>query len=560
MTNLNKSYQYIKHFRKLQIMCIRNSILLFFLCQTVIIFGQNKLILEKMSAEINSAMYDEISPIVSYNGQTIYFTRVGHPDFDKTLEVEGKNLFLSLSPKQYDNYLAKIYSSISGQTVRNATSSAYNQDVWIASLENNEFQSLTHPGPPLNNALPNSICALTPEDDSFILINQFLPGGGMKEGFSKIKKQGDNWLFPKPVQIENYYTNGRNVNVTMSPDGEVLIMSLEREKGNGRNDLYVSFKNGVGGWTEPMNLGKKINSKFSEDTPTISEDKKTIYFSSNRTNAMGGRDIYRSRRNSENWADWTIPRRFIAPINSNRDDSQPFFNDRTGYLYFTSNREGSSDIYRVKVATPKKEEVIVKGKIINANTKQAITAKLFYGPTDLEHYLRFFNSKDGTFEFRMPQGETYKITAELRDFIATQEVLTVNKGKYQPTQHIVIEMTPISENTEIKLDPIYFQQTESIILESSYPTLDYLTTLLEENQKIHIKIEGHTENIGEADDLFALSEARAFAIKRYLMDKGIDSARLATKGFGGSRPAKQTINTVAQEKNRRVEIRITKVD
>ncbi len=540
-------------------MCIRTSILLFFWCQTVMVFGQYKLILEKLPAEINSATYDEIAPIVSYDGQTIYFTRVGHPDFDKTLEVEGKNLFLSLSAKQYDNYLAKIYSRISGQVVRNATSSAYNQDVWIASFKNNEFQSLTHPGPPLNNALPNSICALTPDDNSFLVINQFLPGGGMDEGFSIIKKQGNEWMFPEPLQIENYYTKGSNVNITMSPDGEVLIISLEREKGYGRNDLYVSFKNGVGGWTEPMNLGTNINSKFSEDTPTISEDKKTIYFSSNRTNAMGGRDIYRSRRNSDNWTDWTVPRRFIAPINSNRDDSQPFFNDRTGYLYFTSNRAGSSDIYRVKVATPKKEEVIVKGKIINAHTKQAIAAKMFYGPTELGHYLRFFNSKDGSFEFRMAQGETYKITAELKDFIASKKLLSVKKGKYQPTQHIVIEMTPISENVEIKLDPIYFRQTESVLLETSYPSLDYLTNLLKENKKIHIKIEGHTENIGEAKDLFALSEARAFAIKRYLMDKGIDSARLATKGFGGTRPAKQTINALAQEKNRRVEIHITKV-
>jgi len=541
-------------------MCIRNSILLFFLCQTFLVYGQYKLTLEKLPEEINSSLYDEIAPIVSFDGQTIYFTRVGHPDFDKTLEVEGKNLFLSLSSFQYDNYLAKIYSRISGRLVRNATRSAYNQDVWIASLENNEYQSLTHPGPPLNNALPNSICALTPDDDSFLLLNQFLPGGGMDQGFSIIKKQGDEWLFPEPVQIENYYTKGSNVNVTMSPDGEVLIMSLDRAGGHGRNDLYVSFKNGVGGWTEPMNLGTNINSKFSEDTPTISEDKKTIYFSSNHTNAMGGRDIFRSKRNSENWADWTIPRRFIAPINSNRDDSQPFFNDRTGYLYFTSNRAGSSDIYRVKVASPKKEEVLVQGKIVNANTNQPIAAKLLYGPTDIGHYLRYFKSKDGKFEFRIPQGESYKMTAELKDFIATKKVVTTIKGKYQPTQQVIIEMTPIVENIEISIDPIYFKQTESVILDSSYPALDYLTTLLKENQKIHIRIEGHTENIGDPKDLLDLSEARAFAVKRYLLDKGIDSARIATKGFGWTRPAKRTVNKLEQQKNRRVEIRITKVD
>jgi len=515
--------------------------------------------LEKLPAEINSSLYDEIAPIVSYDGQTIYFTRVGHPDFDKTLEVEGENLFLSLSSFQYDNYLAKIYSSISGRQIRNATRSAYNQDVWIASFEQNEFKSLTHPGPPLNNALPNSICAITPEEGSFLLLNQFLKGGGMDQGFSIIKKQGDNWLFPEPVQIENYYTNGSNVNITMSPDGEVLIMSLKRAEGYGRNDLYVSFKNAVGGWTEPMNLGTNLNSTFSEDTPTISEDKKTIYFSSNRTNAMGGRDIFRSKRNSDNWTDWTVPRRFIAPINSNKDDSQPYFNDHTGYLYFTSNREGSSDIYRVKVASPKKEEVLVKGKIINANTKEPMSAKLLYGPSDLGHYQRFIKSKDGDFEFRIPKGKTFKVTANLTDFIATKKVVTTTKGKFNPTQTVVIEMTPIKENIEIKIDPIYFKQTESVILATSYPSLDYLTNLLKENPKIHIRIDGHTEKTGDPKDLMDLSDARAFAVKRYLMDKGIDSTRLATKGFGGTRPAKRTLDKLEQQKNRRVEIRITKV-
>ena len=526
----------------------------------MLVFGQYKLTLEKLNAEINSALYDEIAPIVSYDGQTIYFTRVGHPDFDKTLVVEGKNLFLSLSSFQYDNYLAKIYSSISGRQIRNATRSAYNQDVWIANFEENEFKSLTHPGPPLNNALPNSICAITPEEGSFLLLNQFLKGGGMDQGFSIIKKQGDNWLFPEPVQIENYYTTGNNVNITMSPDGEVLIMSLKRAEGYGRNDLYVSFKNAVGGWTEPMNLGTNLNSTFSEDTPTISEDKKTIYFSSNRTNAMGGRDIFRSKRNSDSWTDWTVPRRFIAPINSNKDDSQPYFNDRTGYLYFTSNREGSSDIYRVQVAGPKKEEVFVQGKIINADTKEPMSAKLLYGPTDLGHYLRFIKSKDGDFEFRIPKGKTFKVTAELTDFIATKKVVTTTKGKYYPTQKVLIEMTPIKENTEIKIDPIYFKQTESVILATSYSALDYLTNLLKENPKIHIRIDGHTEKTGDPKDLMDLSEARAFAVKRYLMDKGINSTRLSTKGFGGTRPAKRTLDKLEQQKNRRVEILITKIE
>ena len=323
-------------------------------------------------------------------------------------------------------------------------------------LKKNEFQQLTHPGPPLNNALPNSICALTPEENSFVVLNQFLPGGGMDSGFSIIQKVGNSWEFPKGINIENYYTKGKDVNVTMSADGEVLILSLQRIDSYGKNDLYVSFKDGVGGWTEPMNLGPQLNSVASEDTPTISGDKKTIYFSSNRSNTMGGRDIFRATRNSNNWTDWTIPRRFIAPINSPKDESQPYFNDATGFLYFSSKREGSADIFRVKIASPKKEEVLVKGKIVNADTRQLMPAKVLYGSTELDYYLRYFKSKDGYFEFRIPKGDSFKLTAEKSDFLSPYKVITTQKKKYYPVQEVTLFMTPIQENSEIKLDPIYF--------------------------------------------------------------------------------------------------------
>ncbi len=547
-------------FWKLKIMHFKTVILFLFLLNTTITEGQHKLTLEPLSSEINSSLYDEIAPIVSHDGQTIYFTRVGHPNFDKTLEVNGKDMSLTLSPSQYDVYLANIYSRISGTRIRNAGKSAYNQDVWIAQFKDNEFQTLHHPGPPLNNALPNSICALTPDDDAFLVLNQFLPGGGMNEGFSIIQKNGTDWSFPKPVQIENYYTTGKDVNVTMSPDGEVLIMSLKRAGGYGQNDLYVSFKNEVGGWTEPMNLGKNINSKLSEDTPTISEDKKTIYFSSNRTNTMGGRDIFRSRRNSDNWTDWAIPRRFIAPINSNQDDSQPCFNDRTGYLYFTSNRAGSADIYRVRVANPKRDEVLIKGKIINASTNEPMAGKVLYGPNDLGHFLRYFKSKDGAFEFRIPKGQTFKVCAEQADFLSPQQTIITKKGKYYPTQEITLLMTPIQADMEIQIAPIYFKQSESSILTKSYAALDNLLKILQDNESMHIQIDGHTEKKGDAQFLLDLSEARAFAIKRYLMDKGIDSERLATKGYGGTRPVKISKREDLRQKNRRVEIRITRVE
>ena len=189
-------------------------LVLFFLGGSNLTFGQYKLTLEKLPEQINSSLYNEIGPVLSYDGQTLYFTRVGHPDFDKTLIIEGENQFLKMPEVQYINLLAKIYTQLAGSKIRNPIHSEYNQDVWIGNLENNNFVSLEHPKAPLNNALPNSICALTPDKSSFIVLNQFLPEGGMDQGFSIIRKINDEWEFPQPVTIENYYTLGKAVSYT----------------------------------------------------------------------------------------------------------------------------------------------------------------------------------------------------------------------------------------------------------------------------------------------------------------------------------------------------------
>ena len=114
-----------------------NAILFLFFFWNLTLLAQYKLTLEKLPESINSPLYDEIGPILSYDGQTMYFTKVGNPEFDKTLEIDGKNLYLSLSQVQYDNFLAKIYTQIAGFKIRNAIRSDYNQDVWIAQFDKN---------------------------------------------------------------------------------------------------------------------------------------------------------------------------------------------------------------------------------------------------------------------------------------------------------------------------------------------------------------------------------------------------------------------------------------
>lgn len=519
--------------------------------------------LEKLSSAVNSEIYDEISPVISIDGKTMYFTRVAYPNFDRNLILDGKDLAKTLNAAEYDIFLQNVYTRIAGRSITQPTMSTYNQDVWIAkSTVGDDFDQIIHPGPPLNNALPNSICAITEDPNIFVIINQFIPGGGMAEGFSTIRKYSDeSWTSPVNLQINDYYTDGDGVNLTVSSDGAVMILSLQRADSQGQNDLYFSQKKADGTWSAPKNLGLDINTIKREVTPSLSEDKKTLYFSSNRWNTAGGNDIFMSKRLDDTWQRWSPPRRFKVPINSNRDDSQPYFNEATGYLYFTSRRDGSSDIFRVQIANPQPQEVTIKGRIIDAETEQLLPATVYYGSSSKAHYAKQQQSKNGEFQFGIPKGETFKIKGVKKGYISDVETFSFDENLYyHDEQEVDLRLTPVKVGAKIIFKTIYFKQSKADILASSQPTIENLIGILNDYENISIEIGGHTDNQGDSRSLQLLSEQRAVAVKRMLINAGVEAKRISIAGYGGSQPIADNMTAALRKKNRRVEVTITEVE
>ena len=523
-------------------------------------WAQTDLKVERLTNEINTERYDEISPVVSVDGSTLYFTRVAYPEFDKTLVVDGKNLAETLPVLQYESTLRSVYSSIAQKNVIDPAGSDFNQDVWVAKVAHQEAASVLHPGHPLNNALPNSICALTPDPDAFVVINQFPEEGGLRKGFSVIKRLEDgSWSYPRPLHIQNYYTKSEGVSLTMSIDGEALLMSIERDDSYGSNDLYVSFRIDDSTYTAPRNLGVDINSQARESTPALSEDKNTLYFASNRP-GLGGTDIYMAKRLDDSWTNWSYPRRFIAPINSAADDSQPYFNAATGNLFFSSRRAGSSDIYRVQILPPEpQQQVTLKGQIFDLQTKELLDAKVLIGPVDAADFDQSYISRDGTFQVNLPVGQSIKLVAQRKGYFGQVIELDLSRNRYYSTDPTVtLWLDPLNLHRKIALRPIYFERSKPLILSKSYPELDHLAQVLAENSGIHILIEGHTDNLGAKPSLVQLSEERADAVKTFLINRGIEGSRISIKGLGGDRPVNDNSTEELREQNRRVEVQETK--
>ncbi len=516
-------------------------------------------VVEKLHSGINSE-YDEISPVIDIEGKTLYFTRMGHPEFNKTLVEEGQDLSQTLEDKRYDSYLQNIYTRIANQVVNNPENSSYNQDIWIAETTADTFDHIVHPEYPLNNALPNSVCAITPSNNELVVINQFRKEGGMNKGFSIVRKLADgSWSFPEPIEIENYFNIHPDVSMTISNDGSVMVVAMQGEDSEGQTDLYVCFKKGKNVWTEPKNLGRKINSSNRETTPFISDDNKTIFFASNRPGARG-MDLYLVERKDDSWEKWSRPRRFVKPINSKADESQPFFNAATGYLFFTSRRDGSSDIYRVKISPPNPPGVIVKGKVYNSKTRELVRSRVLSGPKNGD-YKNMYVSDDGSYRIVVPKGSEFLLTPEKAGYTGkTEKVVFKRDYVYFKEYHVDLYLDPMEVGTKIELDPIYFEQSKPVVLKKSFSVLDELAGFLLENKSIHIQIAGHTDNVGEPNSLKKLSEKRAEAIKHYLVyEKLINPVRIETIGYGASRPVNDNSTDDLREKNRRVEVEITHI-
>lgn len=518
---------------------------------------------EPLNNGINTSEYDEISPVVSIDGKTLYFTRVGHPTFDRTLKLDGADIANELNESDYQDKLKYIFSKIAGKEISDPQSSKFNQDIWVAESIFDDFERISHPSYPLNNALPNSVSAMTPNGNELVVINKFLQDGGLDKGFSITRKTSDNqWTFPEPIEIKNYSNNNSDVNLAMSADGNILILSMQRPDSYGDNDLYVCFKIGHNQWSEPQNLGPKVNTVYRETTPFLSEDGKQLFFSSNRKGSLGGSDIFYLIRTGDNWEDWSVPYRFVEPINSDADDSQPYFNSVSGYLYFSSNREGSLDIFKAELIPPNPTQVNVKGRILISKKEQKQPARILFGPVGEDHLESTYVSDDGTFELSLPKGKTYRLIAERPGFTGKEEQLTFRSDYvYYKTHHLDLYLDPMEINSKIALKPIFFEQSSAVVLEKSYASLDELAEFLNENWTVSIRIEGHTDNQGDKMALQKLSEERAKAIKYYLVyKKFIQPLRIETIGMGDKIPLYGNKTKELRAKNRRVDVFITKIN
>jgi outer membrane protein OmpA-like peptidoglycan-associated protein len=196
-----------------------------------------------------------------------------------------------------------------------------------------------------------------------VTIYVYHSGSGKPQGIHQYAKFGSDWNYVRPLQMGSFRNNSSHFSARLSGDS-IIIMSMNTYGSYGNEDLYISFKQSEGIWSSPENLGPTINSFAQEQTPFLSKDQQTLYFSTN-ANANGkGKNIHYAQRLNDSWKDWTSPQ-LLENVNSNGSDSgyAPLFPENNlALLTSTKNSDGFADFFQVRFEEV--EPIVIEEEVI----------------------------------------------------------------------------------------------------------------------------------------------------------------------------------------------------
>jgi outer membrane protein OmpA-like peptidoglycan-associated protein len=424
-----------------------------------------------------------------------------------------------------------------------------------------------------------------------------------------------NWsnANPLPGKINSSAFNEGAQNI--SQDGKwMLFTGCNFPEGLGSCDLYISYltKNG---WSEPQNLGPNVNSEFWESTPSLSPDKKDLYFSSNVPGGFGGKDIWVCHRGED--GKWGPALNLGAEINTAGDESTPFihadnqtlFFNSTGHpgysekpdlfvsrklpngkwsqpenlgypintiddegslvvasdgktAYFSSDRsdsKGGLDIYSFELRPDIRplKTLWVKGQVYDKKTKAGLPSTVELTDVNTRELIsQLQTDEEGNYLVTLPVGKDYAFNVHRKGYLFYSENYNMSNISSDSTYTADIPLQPIEANAHIILKNVFFDTKKTELNPASITELDNVVRLMNENPAMKILITGFTDNVGKPADNLILSKGRALAVVNYLIQKGINNTRLSFKGLGEANPVANNNTEEGRALNRRTELSV----
>ena len=471
-----------------------------------------------------------------------------------------------------DEYLPSLTAD--GQTLvftrrfpRKATTTANTkeeEDLYVSTLSNGQWSRAERMPEPVNST-DNEGAQCISQDGRIMFYTACNrnDGGGRCDLYMCVNKAG-KWS--KPRNLGSAVNSGAwEGQPTFSIDGRTLYFVSNRKGGHGGMDIWKTTFDG-GQWTAPENLGPEINTEFDEMSPFIHFDDRTLYFSSNRPEGMGGFDLFVAKRGDD--GRWGSPTNLGYPINTEGDDNNLIVSADGRTAIFASERQGGQgkmDLYSFELPVESRPTVAIcfKGRVSNAKDGQPVASDIRI--VDLASGTTVANTssdgKSGSYIVSLPAGKDYAFHVAANGFLFhSQNVVDGTShenqnGQWQPVT-VDIALHPIESGERIALRNVFFETGRWQILPESEYELAKVVDLLTKNPTLKIELGGHTDNVGRPEANQRLSEQRAKAVYDHLISKGIPSDRLSYKGYGETQPVATNDTDEGRRENRRTEIKV----
>jgi peptidoglycan-associated lipoprotein len=349
----------------------------------------------------------------------------------------------------------------------------------------------------------------------------------------KASKSGNGWGKSEMV------LNGKNDNIghpAISSNELKIIFASNREGSFGGKDLWMaSRKSKRYDFDNFVNLGNVINTEKDELFPVLLNDS-TLYFASNGLHGFGGMDIFVSHFTNGNWSK---PENILPPFNSSRDDFGITFYGNPFRGFFTSNRDGGQggdDIYSF---VRKNLKTTVKGKFVNEKNKDFIAnVKIKLIDKSNSKTFEFVADENGSFTIDtsfFAENSVYEIIATKEDYFVKKQTINTFEMNKDQVLDFEFEMIPILKKP-ILLPEILYDLNQTEIKPQFKDSLRSLVVIMKDNPRLVIEIVAHTDSRSSNEYNLQLSQTRAEAVVDFIIECGINSARVKAKGYGEDNP------------------------
>ncbi len=497
---------------------------------------KKKLIVKNLGPEINT-QFTEAVPIISADGRTLYFCGLDRPDgyggedvyiskFENELWQGTQNMGTKINNRSHQSPL-----SISVDGNRLLIYGSYNKsfgrgDIYYIDKTASGWDSLKCFDPPVNSKYFDSDAMMTSDGKAIIFVSG---------------RPGNAGAFHR---VGEYF------------HGDYL----------GNTDIFVCVKQ-ADCWSEPINIGTVINTPYCERTPFLHPDGKTLYFSSDGHYGLGRMDVFKSTRLSDSlWTEWSEPVNLGKEVNSTQNDFGYKISTMGDVAYFSAYRKsdnfGESDIYSITLPKEVRPQVVAiisgsvrdeKGKFLEANIKwEDLTTGANIG--ELKS-----NPQNGNYFIVLPLGKKYGYYAEKRDYIPVSQYLDLTNVRDSITiqEDIVLVSVEkmIEEKIPVRINNVFFDFDKYDLKPESYSELNRLAEFLLDGDNYVVNISAYTDSVGTEEYNKELSNKRAASVVNYLVSRGCNKNNLISHGFGKSNPIAPNSTEEGRAMNRRVEIK-----